>query len=134
MTDILKRAGMTDCKPRATPISASKPTISNADLYDDVTHYRSLAGVLQYLTVTRPDLSFTVNQLCQHMHAPTVSHWEQLKHVIRYVKGTITSGLRIWRSVSRELHAFSDSDWAGYHEDRKSTSGYAVFLGSNLIS
>ncbi|XP_019172001.1 PREDICTED: uncharacterized protein LOC109167441 [Ipomoea nil] len=134
MTDILKRAGMTDCKPLVTPMSASKPAVSHADLYEDATHYRGLTGALQYLTVTRPDLSFAVNHLCQHMHVLTVSYWEQLKRVLRYVKGTITSGLRIRRSVSRELHAFSYSDWAGYPEDHKSTSGYVVFLGSNLIS
>ncbi|XP_019158520.1 PREDICTED: uncharacterized protein LOC109155290 [Ipomoea nil] len=104
------------------------------DLYDDATQYRSLAGALQYLTVTRPDLSFAVNQVYQHMHALTVSHWEQLKRVLRYVKGTITYGLRIRKSVSRELHAFSDSDWASCPEDRKSTSGYTIFLGSNLVS
>ncbi|XP_019176093.1 PREDICTED: uncharacterized protein LOC109171521 [Ipomoea nil] len=75
MPDILKRAGMTDCKPLATPISVLKSVPLNADLYDDPTQYKSLAGALQYLTVTQPDLSFTVNQLCQHMHAPTVSHW-----------------------------------------------------------
>ncbi|XP_019184185.1 PREDICTED: uncharacterized protein LOC109179071 [Ipomoea nil] len=74
MTDILKRAGMTYCKPLATHMSAYKPTISNANLYDDATRYRSLAGALQYLTVSRLDLSFALNQLCQHMHAPTVSH------------------------------------------------------------
>ncbi|XP_019159710.1 PREDICTED: uncharacterized protein LOC109156327 [Ipomoea nil] len=80
-------------------------------LYDDPTQYRSLAGALQYLTITRPDLSFAANQLCQHMHAPTISHWEQLKRVLRYVKGTVTFGLRIRKSSSKEIHAFSDSDW-----------------------
>ncbi|XP_019178886.1 PREDICTED: uncharacterized protein LOC109174048 [Ipomoea nil] len=134
MTDILKCVGMKDCQPLITPISASKTTVFNVDLYDDATQYRSLAGALQYLTVTRPDLSFAVNQLCQHMHASIISHWEQLKHVRRYVKGTTTYGLRIRKSLSRELHAISDSDWAGCPEDRKSTSGHAVFLGSNLIS
>ncbi|XP_019167852.1 PREDICTED: uncharacterized protein LOC109163557 [Ipomoea nil] len=116
---------MTDFKSLATPISVSKSTVFNADLYDDATQYRSLAGALQYLTV---------NQLCQHMHAPTVSHGEQLKRVLRYVKGTVTYDLRIRKSVSRDLHAFSDSDWAGCLEDRKSTTGYVVFLGTNLIS
>jgi len=60
--------------------------------------------------------------------------WELLKRVLRYVKGTLTYGLRVNQSVSRELHAFSDSDWDGCLEDRKSTSGYAMFLGTNLVS
>ncbi|XP_019157992.1 PREDICTED: uncharacterized protein LOC109154715 [Ipomoea nil] len=129
MNDILKRAGMAECKPLSTPISVSKIVPFSADLYDDPTQYMSLAGALQYLTVTRPDLSFAVNQLCQHMHAPTTSHWKQLKPVLRYVKGTIGFGLRIRKSMLKEIHAFYDSDWAGYPEDRKSTSGFAIFSG-----
>ncbi|XP_019175888.1 PREDICTED: uncharacterized protein LOC109171277 [Ipomoea nil] len=120
---------MAECKPLSTPISISKIVPFSADLYDDHTQYRSLDRALQYLTVTRPDLSFAVNQLCQHMHAPITSHWEQLKHVLRYVKGTIGFVLHIRKSMSKEIHAFSDSDWVGSPEDRKSTSSFAVFWG-----
>ncbi|XP_019194350.1 PREDICTED: uncharacterized protein LOC109188220 [Ipomoea nil] len=125
---------MAECKTLSTPISNSKVMGIDTTLHDDPTQYRSLAGVLQYLTVTRPDLSFVVNQLCQHMHAPTVSHWEQLKRVLRYVKGTVTSGFLVKQSSSREIHAFSDSDWVGCPDDRKSASGFAVLLGSNIVS
>ncbi|XP_019179176.1 PREDICTED: uncharacterized protein LOC109174393 [Ipomoea nil] len=134
MNDTLKLAGMAECKPLSTLIPVSKFVPFSADFYDDPTQYRSLAGALQYLTITRPDPCFAVNQLCQHMHALTESHWEQLKRVLRYVKGTITFGLHIRKSVSKELHVFSDSDWVGCLEDRKFTSGYAVFLGFNLVS
>ncbi|XP_031116697.1 uncharacterized protein LOC116020360 [Ipomoea triloba] len=134
MNDILKHAAMSDCKPLTTPISLTKSPTLQADPYDDPTKYKSLAGALQYLTVTRLDLSFAINLLCQHMHVPTVRHWEQLKQVLRYVKSTLLYGLCIRTSSSRELHAFLDSDWAGCLEDRKSTSGFAVFLGSNLVS
>ncbi|XP_019150119.1 PREDICTED: uncharacterized protein LOC109146923 [Ipomoea nil] len=68
------------------------------------------------------------------MHAPTTVHWGLLKLVIRYVKATLTYGLQITRSNSTEIHAYSDSDWAGCPVDHKSTGGYAVFLGSNLVS
>ncbi|XP_031096843.1 uncharacterized protein LOC116001083 [Ipomoea triloba] len=134
MNDILKRAGMSDCKPLSTPISLTRASTLQADPYDDPTRYKSPSWALQYLTVTRPDLSFTVNLLCQHMHAPRVQQWEQLKRVLRYVKGTLLFGLCVRSSSSRELHAFSDSDWAGCPKDRKSTSGFVVFLGSNLVS
>ncbi|XP_019182730.1 PREDICTED: uncharacterized protein LOC109177743 [Ipomoea nil] len=134
MHDILKRAGMAECKPLSTPIPTSKLVTSSTVLHDDPTQYKSLAGALQYLTITRPDLSFAVNQLCQHMHAPTIAHWEQLKRVLRYVKGTVNFGLRVRQSSSREIHAFSDSDCDGCPEDRKSTSAFVVFLGSNLMS
>ncbi|XP_019175785.1 PREDICTED: uncharacterized protein LOC109171109 [Ipomoea nil] len=134
LKDILKRAGMVDCKPVATPVSSAKPVEGPVVPYADPTHYRSLAGALQYLTVTRPDLSYAVNRLCQHMHAPTTADWAGLKRVLRYVNGTLNLGLHISCSESLDIHAYSDSDWAGNPDDRKSTSGFAVFLGKNLKS
>lgn len=67
------------------------------------------------------------------MHSPTEDHWAALKRVLRYVQGTLTHGLRLVVSQSSVVHAFSDSDLAGSSLDRKSTMGFAVFLGSNLI-
>ncbi|XP_019157743.1 PREDICTED: LRR receptor-like serine/threonine-protein kinase GSO1 [Ipomoea nil] len=134
MKDILKRASMVDCKPVITHVSSAKITDDVAVPYADPTQYRSFAGALQYLTVTRPDLSYAVNLLCQHIHAPTTTDWTYLKRVLRYVKGTLNLGLRISRSTSMDIHDYSDSDWAGDPNDHKSTSGFAVFLGSNLIS
>ncbi|XP_019175783.1 PREDICTED: uncharacterized protein LOC109171107 [Ipomoea nil] len=134
MKDILKRAGMVDCKPVIMHVSSAKITDDVVVPYGDPTQYRSLAGAHQYLTVTRPDLSYDVNLLCQHMHAPTTTDWASLKRVLQYVKGTLNLGLRISRSTSMDIHAYSDSDWAGDPNDRKSTNGFAVFLGSNLIS
>ncbi|XP_019171187.1 PREDICTED: uncharacterized protein LOC109166752 [Ipomoea nil] len=125
---------MTDCKPLATPASLTQPVSTTADLFDNPTQYRRLAGALQYLTITRPDLSYAVNRLCQFMHAPTQEHWSLLKRVLRYVKGTLAYGLRLAASPSTDIHAYSDSDWAGCPVDRKSTSGYAVFIGTNLVS
>ncbi|XP_019154593.1 PREDICTED: uncharacterized protein LOC109151130 [Ipomoea nil] len=132
--DILKRAGMVDYQPVSTPVSVARSEDSDAAPFADPTHYRGLAGALQYLTVTRPDLSFAVNRLCQRMQAPTTANWSMMKHVLRYVKGTLGMGLCVRKSLSTSLHAFSDSDWAGSPDDRKSTSGFAVYLGSNMIS
>ena len=92
-----------------------------------------MVGALQYLTITNPDIAFALNQACQHMQAPTNAHFVVLKRLLRYVKGTIDQGL-VFTPGSFDLHAFSDSDWAGDCHDRKSTSGYCVFFGSNLIS
>lgn len=72
MGDIFKRVGMVDCKPLATTVPVSCSLATSSDSFHDPTHYKSLAGALQYLTVTRPDISFVVNQLCQHMHSPTM--------------------------------------------------------------
>ncbi|XP_019163466.1 PREDICTED: uncharacterized protein LOC109159809 [Ipomoea nil] len=134
MTDLLSRAGMLDCKSLTTPASVTTSAVPAANPYDNPTHYRRIVGALQYLTITRPDLSYAVNRLCQFMHSPTDDNWAMAKRVLRYIKGTISYGLRITSSTSTAIHAFSDSDWAGCPIDRKSTSGYAVFLGSNLIS
>ncbi|XP_031096967.1 uncharacterized protein LOC116001217 [Ipomoea triloba] len=125
---------MTDCKPLTTPAAVTQAVTPSDEVFDNPTQYRRLAGALQYLTITRPDLSYVVNRLCQFMHTPTTEHWGLLKRVLRYVKGTLDYGLRLAPSPSADIHALSDSDWAGCPTDRKSTSGYAVFLGSNLIS
>lgn len=72
--------------------------------------------------------------MCQFLHAPTVAHWSAVKRILRFVKGTIDTGFMIWSSHSTLLSAFSDADWAGDIDDRRSTGGFAVYLGPNLIS
>ncbi|XP_019179568.1 PREDICTED: uncharacterized protein LOC109174781 [Ipomoea nil] len=134
MKDLLNRAGMTDCKPLATPAAVTQAVTPSTQPYENPTHYRRLVEALQYLTITRPDLSYAVNRLCQFMHSPVDDHWALLKGVLQYIKGTLDYGLCLSASPSTAVHAFSDSDWAGCPVHRKSTSGYAVFLGSNLIS
>ncbi|XP_019198962.1 PREDICTED: uncharacterized protein LOC109192715 [Ipomoea nil] len=127
MKNILTRSGMTDCKALATLAAVTKPASPSSDLFKNPTQYRRIVGALQYLTITRLDLVYSVNRLCQFMHSPTTEHWVLLKRVLRYVKGTQDLGLRLTPSASSDLHAYSDSDCAGCPIDRKSTSGYAVF-------
>ena len=101
---------------------------------EDATEYRSLVGGLQYLTITPPDISFAVNRVCQYLHAPTDVHWSAVKRILRYVSLTASFGLHLRPSSSGVLSAFSDADWAGCPDDRRSTGGYAMFLGHNLIA
>jgi histone deacetylase 1/2 len=136
-SNLLKRVGMVDCKPVNTPLSTSE----KLSLYEgtplgaqDTTRYRSIVGALQYLTLTRPDISFAVNKVCQFLHAPTTVHWEAVKRILRYIKQCTGLGLKIHRSAFTLVSAFSDADWAGCVDDRKSTGGFAVFLGTNLVS
>ena len=98
--------------------------------------YRSVVGALQYLTITRPELSFVVNKVCQFMQRPLADHWRVVKRILRYVVGTLDFGLHIRRQpvVDLSLVGFSDADWASDGDDRKSTSGVCVFLGSNLVA
>jgi histone deacetylase 1/2 len=101
---------------------------------EDVFSYRSLVGGLQYLTLTRPDLSFAVNKVCQFLSKPTTVHYEAVKRILRYVKGTLSTGLRFQPTTSTVLDVYTDADWAGCPNDRRSIGGFAVFLGGNLVS
>ncbi|GJT10849.1 ribonuclease H-like domain-containing protein [Tanacetum coccineum] len=100
--EILDRAHMANCNPSRTPIDTESKLGSEGDLVSDTTLYRSLAGSLQYLTFTRPNISYAVHQL--------------------------------FSSSTTELVAYSDADWAGCPTTRRSTFGYCVFLGNNLLS
>jgi histone deacetylase 1/2 len=135
--DVLKRSGMDNCKPVDTPMSSvEKLSIHTGEKLGpvDATRYRSIVGALQYLTLTRPDISFSVNKVCQFLHAPTTSHWSAVKRIMRYIQGTINLGLKLVKSNSLMVSAFSGADWAWCIDDRRSTGGFAVYLGENLIS
>ncbi|XP_019190535.1 PREDICTED: uncharacterized protein LOC109184994 [Ipomoea nil] len=134
MTDLLNRSGMVDCKPLATPVAITQAVTPSTQPCENPTQYRRIVGALQYLAITRRDLSYVVNHVCQFMHSPTVDNWGLVQRVLRYIKGTLDYGLRLSASSSATIHAYSDSDWIGCPIDKKSTSGYAIFLGSNLIS
>jgi hypothetical protein len=96
--------------------------------------YRSLAGALQYLTLIRPNLAYVVQQVCLFMHDPRESHLAFLKCILRYVKGTLSYGLRIGTGPVDSLTTYSDVDWAGCPDSRRSTSSYCVLLGDTLVS
>ncbi|KAI3693812.1 hypothetical protein L1987_76764 [Smallanthus sonchifolius] len=133
--EILSRAKMTNCKPVSTPVEVgSKLSATNGTPFSDSSLYRSLAGALQYLTITRPDISYTVQQVCLFMHDPREPHFQLLKRILRYIKGTLSQGLLITPSSSTKLTAYSDADWGGCPDSRRSTSGYCVYMGGNLIS
>ena len=125
---------MADAKPSKSPCSStSKLSKYDGDLLNDPTVYRHIVGSLQYCTLTRPKIAFSVNQFCQHLHAPTSTHLSAAKCVLRYLKGTPDHGL-LYSKGSLQLNAFCDSDWAGSLDDQRSTSGFSVFLGDCLIS
>jgi histone deacetylase 1/2 len=100
----------------------------------EITQYRSVVGALQYLTLTRPDIAYSVNKVCQFLQAPTETHWTAVKRVLRYLKHTSSLGLVIQKSPSLLLSGFADADWAGCPDDRRSTGGHAVFLVGNLVA
>jgi hypothetical protein len=137
ISDLLRRTNMLSSKGVPTPmLPTEKLSLDGGEKLspDDATRYRSVVGALQYLLLTRPDISFSVNRVCQFMSAPTNVHWGAVKRILCYLHDTIALGLRFTRTGSSLLSAFSDADWAGNPDDRRSTGGYAIFLGGNLIS
>jgi len=94
--DLLQRAGMIECHSTATPVDArAKLSATDGSPVADPTQYRSLAGGLQYLTLTRPDIAYAVQQVCLFMHSPREPHLALLKRILRYVKGTLSTGLHL---------------------------------------
>ncbi|KAM6555018.1 hypothetical protein CsatB_015780 [Cannabis sativa] len=109
-------------------------SIQDGTLMKNPTDYRSLIGALQYLTHTRPDISFSVNKLSQFLKAPTDVHWSAAKRILRYLKGTQDHGLHIKYSDRLTLTGYSDADWACCPDDRRSVAGYCVYFGDSLVS
>lgn len=87
--DLLTKTNMAGAKPCVTPLGASKLD-HNGPFLSNPTEYRFIVGGLQYLTWTRPNLSFAVNQVCQFMHAPREQHMQAAKRILRFLKGTLT--------------------------------------------
>jgi hypothetical protein len=133
--EVLERANMADCKPCSTPVDTnSKLSGTEGPSVADPTHYQGLAGALQYITFTRPDISYAVQQVCLHMHDLREPHYALIKRILRYLHGTLDHGLRLRPTDISILVAYSDADWAGCPDTHRSTSRYAVFLGDNLVS
>ena len=86
------------------------------------------------LLITRPDIQYAVNLVCQRMHAPTMTDFALLKRILRYLKGTMEYGLHIKKCEDLSLMAYCDSDWGGCEETKRSTTGFCTILGSNLVS
>jgi hypothetical protein len=135
--DMLRRLGMLDCKSISTPMFYKMKKLRDQVIVsdpEDPTLYRQIIGSLMYLVHTRPDICYALNALSQFMCEPKHIHMVDVKHILRYVQGTIAYGHRCTSSGGVMLHGFTDSDWMGNTVDRKSTSGYCFSLGSAMIS
>ena len=139
--EVLKRFGMEDCKPIATPLDTKvKLEKLSMEEYDaDASRmasvpYKSAVGSLMYAMVaTRADLAFAISTVSQHMARPGWSHWMAVKRIMRYLKGTSHMRLQLGGGHIR-LMGYCDADWAGDANDRKSTTGYAFSLGEGMVS
>ena len=111
-----------------------KLSVDQGDPYSDATNYRCLVGKLNFLTNTRPDLSYTVQTLSQYMHSPTVLNYKALLHALHYVGCTSGQGILLRASDTLSLQAFSDSEWGACSDTRRFVSGYLLVLGQSPIS
>lgn len=136
--DLLTKTNMQDAKPISSPmVSGLKLSKEGSDLLPDPSLYRSVVGALQYATIMRTEISYAVNKVCQFMSRPLESHWNAVKCILRYLKGTVNFGLQfrpIQTSDPALLRAFCDADWASDSDDCRSTSGVAIYYGPNLVS
>ncbi|GJZ83857.1 uncharacterized mitochondrial protein-like protein [Tanacetum coccineum] len=135
VAEILKKFNFTDVKSAYTLVDLEKPLVKDRDADDvDVHLYRSMIGSLMYLTASRPDIMFAVCACARFQVIPMTSHLLAVKRIFRYLKGKPTLGLWYSRDSPFELVAYTDTDYDGATQDRKSTTRGCQFLGNRLIS
>ncbi|XP_019189875.1 PREDICTED: uncharacterized protein LOC109184335 [Ipomoea nil] len=133
--DILNEEGFLSCKPASTPmVPGHQLQKEGGTLLQDSSSYRRLVGRLLYLTATRPDITYAVQQLSQFVDTPTNEHLVAAHRVLRYIKKAPGQGIFYPRNGAMQLNVFSDSDWASCPETRRSVTGFCIFLGTAPVS
>ena len=133
--DILSEAGLLGAKPAEFPMEQNHSLATiDSPTYSDPERYRRLVGRLIYLTITRPELCYSVHTLAQFMQAPKEAHWNAALRVLHYIKAHPGQGLLLSASSSLAVTAYCDSDWAACPITRRSLTGYFIMLGSSPIS
>ncbi|GKB47343.1 hypothetical protein Tco_0898096 [Tanacetum coccineum] len=132
---MLTKFHMESVRTATTPYEAAKSKLKDETVPPVNVHlYRSMIGSLMYLTASRPDIMFAVSACSRHQVTPLTSHLNAVKKIFKYLKGQPKLGLWYPQDSPFQLEAYSDSDYAGSHRDRKSTTGGCQFLGRRLIS
>jgi hypothetical protein len=135
IANILEQAHLSDTRTVDSPLELNvKYAPSDGVPLPNPTLYRTLVGSLVYLTITRPDIAYAVHVVSQFVVSPTTVHWAAVLRILRYLRGTEFQSILFPSSSALELRAYSDADWAGDPTDRKSTTGFCIFLGDSLIS
>lgn len=136
--EILDRFGMGTCNPVKNPIVSGTKLVKNGgEISENPTIFKQIIGSLMYLSVTRPDIVFVVCLLSKFMTDPKSSHMAAAKRVLRYVMGTKDLGVFYRRNAGgteNELEVYTDNDYAGDVEDRRSTSGYVFLLSGGAVA
>ncbi|XP_048612807.1 uncharacterized mitochondrial protein AtMg00810-like [Brassica napus] len=122
---------MRDSKSVSNPLTPQGKGVEDDKEYGDPTKYRSIVGGLLYLCASRPDVMYASTFLSRYMSSPRMKHYQEAKRVLRYVKGTSSFGVYFTSVEEPRLVGYSDSDWGGSKEDKKSTS--AIAIGKNPV-
>ena len=131
----MKKFGLESASSIRTPMSPNvKLTVDLLGKSVDPSLYRSIIGSLLYLTVSRPNISYSVGVCARYQANPKESHMTALKRIIKYVKTTAEFGVWYSKDTSDVIAGYSDANWAGNADDRKSTSGGCFYVGNNLVS
>lgn len=132
---VLERFGMASSKPVTNPVTVGSKISKHDDgKLVDSTLYKQVIGSLMYLNATRPDIAYFVSLVSRFMERPTENHYMAAKRILRYLRGTADMGILYKREGQNHLEAYCDSDYAGDHDDRKNTFGYAYLFSSGAIS
>lgn len=118
----------------ATPIEQNHRVMAESGEPIDKRQYQRLVGRLIYLSHTRPDIAYAVSIVSRYMHDPRSGHMDVVNRILRYLKGCPGKGILFSSHGHLRVEGYTDADWAGCLDDRKSTSGYCVFVGRNLVS
>ena len=130
----MKKFGLESASSVRTPMSPNvKLTVDLLGKSVDPSLYRSMIGSLLYLITSRPDISYSVGVCARYQANPKESHMTILKRTIKYVKTTAEFYVWYIKDTSDVLAGYSDADWAGNADDRKSTSGSCFYMGNNLV-
>jgi hypothetical protein len=132
--DLLSDVGMLGCRVASTPIEQNHQLCAQSGDPVDRESYQRLVGRLIYLCHTRPDISYAVSVVSRYMHDPRSGHLEAAHRILRYLKGSPGRGLLFKANGHLNVDGYCDADWASCLDDRRSTSGFCVFVGGNLVS
>jgi Reverse transcriptase (RNA-dependent DNA polymerase) len=132
--DILTETGMLGCRLAVAPIYQKFNLSVETGEPVDRERYQRLVGRLIYLSHTRPDISFSVSVVSRYMHDPREGHMDVVYQILRYLKNAPGKRLISRKNEHLNIEGYCDSDWVSCSDDRKSTSGYCIFIGGNLVS
>ncbi|KAG6499797.1 hypothetical protein ZIOFF_039589 [Zingiber officinale] len=132
---LIEKFGLIDGKKRSTPLDVNtRLHRDEGTCLSDPRPFRTLVGSLIYLTITRPDIAFSVGMVSRYMQEPRKPHFEEAKKILKYVNSTLNLGLLYEKGVEFSLQGFANADFGGDLDDRRSTSGFVFLRGATSIS